>query len=102
MSSYFVVEDGIERRSLASTVKHDITWGTICEIEGAIKPATFRFVTQQLNHCATTIPVLFRSNGNSHTVRTLSSRCVCVYIYIYIIFTNRDAGLGKEKIMGQQ
>jgi len=46
------------------------------ETEGEIEPATFRFITQHLNHCATAIPVLFGSNGNSHRVRTLSSMCI--------------------------
>ena len=29
-----------------------------------IKPATFRFVAQHLNHCATAVPVFYKRKGN--------------------------------------
>jgi hypothetical protein len=38
-----------------------------------IEPATFRFVAQYLNHCATAVPTC-----------VCVCVCVCVYVYIYI------------------
>ena len=42
--------------------------------QAGIEPATFRFVAQHLNHCATAVP----------NARVCVCVCVCVYIYIYI------------------
>ena len=47
-----------------------------------IEPATFRFVAQHINHCATAVSVL---DGN-------------IYIYIYLLLYNRMDLIKKKKI----
>jgi len=66
----------------------------------AIKPVTFRFVAQHLNHCATTVPccqAVQNFNENESTEETpakanhcadtppeaMSLVCVCVCMYHY-------------------
>ena len=44
-------------------------------IPAGIEPATFRFVVQHLNHCATASPV-----------RVYARVCVCVCMYTYIYY----------------
>ena len=38
-----------------------------------IEPATFRFVAQHLNHCATAVPSTYRNNLKFHVPSVLSS-----------------------------
>ena len=45
-----------------------------------IEPATFRFVAQHLNHCATAVPVHIYIYTHTHTH-------TYIYIYIHIFMT---------------
>jgi len=47
-----------------------------------IEPATFRFVAQHLNHCATSVPIV-RSNSIIHNIRKLT----CVNLTRHMIWT---------------
>ena len=43
-----------------------------------VEPATFRFVAQYLNHCATAVPVL---------IKYMYNLCyICIYIYANLFF----------------
>ena len=49
-----------------------------------IEPATFRFVAQHLNHCATAVPYIYVCVYVCMYVCMHVCVCVCVYIYVYI------------------
>jgi len=47
-----------------------------------IEPATFRFVAQHLNHCATSVPHIYIYIYIY--IYTHKYSCVCVYIYVCV------------------
>ena len=49
-----------------------------------IEPATFRFVAQHLNHCATAVPAVNNNNNNNYYYYYLVC-CLCYYFAVYSI-----------------
>ena len=53
-----------------------------------IEPATFRFVAQHLNHCATAVP---RSSGLGQNIKIrLMQKYVNAYMFIFIALNNKN------------
>ena len=48
-----------------------------------IEPATFRFVAQHLNHCATAVPLHYGAS-ETKTCMFVCIMYVCVYVGVYI------------------
>jgi hypothetical protein len=55
-----------------------------------IEPATFRFVAQNLNHCATAVPRCFRYNHKFMMGNICYFYCCTVHYGSYILFTHQQ------------